>query len=169
MTSLLFRLVLIDLALVSVSCTLNTTAESILFSCFFPFYLTVFIWVFIQSSQITLWFKQSSYAYQHSLHRGKKIDNIENADVVTKIYWGGVTQVSSNARYFDLTCSPILAASHFNTARIENGDAPFFSKFASELCAGTRTCVGKTPLCSEMYFQTPVLELWGKKRGGIEM
>lgn len=71
--------------------------------------------------------------------------------------------------YFDLTCSPILAASHFNTARIENGDAPFFSKFASEVCAGTRTCVGKTPLCSEMYFQTPVLELWGKKRGEIEM
>lgn len=60
--------------------------------------------------------------------------------------------------YFDLTCSPILAASHFNTARIENGDGPFFSKFASELCAGTRTCVGKTLLCSEMYFQTPRLK-----------
>lgn len=50
MTSLLFRLVLIDLALLSVFCTLNTTAESILFSRFFPFYLTVIILIIIQSS-----------------------------------------------------------------------------------------------------------------------
>lgn len=98
----------------------------------------------------------------------KKINKDIKVLPVSRLRCAGVTQYEvMYDTHIDVTCTPIPTVSHFNPARMQNGDALFSAKFVSEHCGGV--CVymcGQSPALFWNIFLDPGARAVGEEERG---